>query len=693
VIWIRRTIVLLPLALLVYFGIAFVTVRFTPPKKINQLTIGSTGEAKVLNPILYTTTSDGEVCSMVFRGLVKYDENINLVPDLAESWTITQTSTLFFGSEVDAGRASELINEQRTAWEKWSLESVRREGPRVVLRFGRAGTTYEEWLLPVLAPVKPLNVSFVRVSLKPNQTLDGETLTSALLLKRLSDVPSHYTFVNTSLEFDLVVAGETTTLVDRLKALLGTGKDGARGGCEVAEEFPVLNEPEIVFQVRQGVKWHDGQLFSARDVEFTYRMLMDEEIASPRRSDYELVRAVEVPDDHTLRVVYRKPYAPCLGSWGMGMLPRHILEGKNSKWWAENFDRRPVGVGAYQFDEWAPSQYIRLKRFDDYWEGRPHLDFVTIRIVPDMVAVRLLFESGELDYWGVDPHANKKFIDDPRYDVFRRTSQSYNYIGWNLRRPIFQDARVRRALAHAVNVPQMIEYIMYGQGEQSTGPFPPSMWYANPEVKPLVYDPAKAAALLEEAGWRRGSDGWLEKDGKKFEFTLITNHPNEIRKDIATLVQSDLKKLGIKVEVQLYEWATFIAQYINKHEFDAMVLGWALGFDYDQYQLWHSSQTGPGMLNHCNYVNKDVDRLMERARGEFDEGRARVDLWEMHRKIYDDQPYLFLFVPMSTAVMRKGEFRVKRPDGKGGWIDEAVRGTPVGFRVYQDWWYRVERQP
>jgi ABC-type transport system substrate-binding protein len=253
---------------------------------------------------------------------------------------------------------------------------------------------------------------------------------------------------------------------------------------------------------------------------------------------------------------------------------------------------------------------------------------------------------------------------------------------------MFQDAKVRRALAHAVNVPQMIEYILYGQGTQCTGIFPPQMWFANRSIKPYEYDPVKAKTLLAEAGWKPGPDGVLQKDGKKFEFTLITNHPNEIRKDIATLVQSDLKKIGIKVDVQLYEWAVFIAQYINKQDFDACVLGWSLSLDYDQYQLWHSSQAAGERLNFVSYKSKEVDRLLVLARSEFDEEKAKKYCHDLQRIIYEDQPYLFLDVPKSTGAMHRGSFRVKRPDGKGGWIDEPIRSTKLGFRMYQDWWYR-----
>lgn len=665
-----------------------------PPQKLNQLTIGSIGEAKILNPILSTTTADSEVTELIFHGLVRYDENISYVPDLAESWEIAQTSTIFFGSEAAADEAMQLLAGHRADWSKWGLVDAKRDGTRLVLRLSQAGTAFEEKVLPLVAGAKPLPVAFVRININEGAKLDGQPLTSRGVLDRLHEPAVLARFVNTSSEFDLVVAGDTADLVARISKMLRSdaGKE-ALGSCAVAESFPILNEPEILFRIRRGVRWHDGKPFTAGDVEFTYRMIMDEEIASPRRADYELVRNVEVTGDDTVRIVYRKPYAPCLGSWAMGMLPRHILEGHKSAWWAANFNRSPVGTGPFKFDRWVSNQYIRLCRNDDYWEGKPHLDYITIRTIPDMVALRLLFESGEIDFWGVDPHANKKFLEDPGFDVFQRPSPSYNYIGWNLKRPVFQDVRVRQALAHAVNVPDMIKYIMYGQGEPSTGPFPPQMWFANPNVTPFAYDPAKAEAMLDEAGWKRGPDGIRQKNGQKFEFTLITNHPNEIRKDIATLVQSDLKKIGIKVDVQLYEWAVFISEYINKQDFDAMVLGWSLGYDYDQYQLWHSSQTKPGMLNHCSYVNKEVDRWLGQARSEFDQDKAREVLWKLHRQIYEDQPYLFLFVPMSTGAMRKGVFRVRRPDGKGGWIDEEVRSTKLGFRVYQDWWYRVGREP
>ncbi|NQU10182.1 hypothetical protein HQ590_05300 [bacterium] len=690
-IWLRRLIIGVPFALLAFFALAFISVRLTPPRALNQLTIGVIGEAKILNPLLATTTADSEVLDLVFNGLIRYSEDIEIEPDLAERWEITQTSTLFFPSPAAATGALARIESARGQWPAWHLTAARQDGTRVVLRLSEAGTSFTDSLRRVLGDAEAQPVAFVRVRLDDDVKLADQPATASSLvaalepaIRRRPDLADRYhsAFINFSQEFDLVVAGDAQPFVELVQQRV----PGAT--VAVAETFPMLNEPEILFELRRGVRWHDGKPFSAGDVEFTYQALMDETVASPRRSDYELVRFLTVLDDHRLRVVYRQPYAPCLLSWGIGMLPRHLLAGKPTSWWAAHFNRSPVGTGPFRFDAWLSNQYIRLRRNDDYHEGRPSLEFVTIRVIPDLVALRLLFETGETDFWGVQAHAIKSFLDNPRYDIFSVEAPAFEYIGWNLRRPLFQDVRVRRALAHAVNVKQMIDYIHYGQGVQSTGPFPPQMWYFNPHVPPYVYDPAKAKALLAEAGWRPGSDGILQKDGQRFAFTLITNHPNEVRKDIATLAQSDLKKIGIEVEVQLYEWAVFISEHINKLDFDATVLGWSLSYDYDQYQLWHSSQAKPERLNHCSYQNPEVDRLLELARGEFDQDKARDYLWRLQQIIYEDQPYLFTMVPRSTGAMHAGEFRVRRPDGAGGWIEEPVRGTKRGFRVYQAWWYR-----
>ncbi|MEX1119990.1 MAG: ABC transporter substrate-binding protein, partial [Terrimicrobiaceae bacterium] len=172
-------------------------------------------------------------------------------------------------------------------------------------------------------------------------------------------------------------------------------------------------------------------------------------------------------------------------------------------------------------------------------------------------------------------------------------------------------------------------------------------------------------------------------------FTLITNNGNEIRRDIATLVQDNLRQIGIEVKIEMYEWAVFLRNFINKGEFDAMVLGWALGPDYDQYQIWHSSQANPEQLNVVGYNNPKVDRLLEQIRQEYQRTKIVSMAGKMQEIIYRQQPYLFLYVPESTSVVWKDSFRIRRPVD-GGWVDTPIEMTKAGWSYFSDWFYRPE---
>jgi ABC-type transport system substrate-binding protein len=310
--------------------------------------------------------------------------------------------------------------------------------------------------------------------------------------------------------------------------------------------------------------------------------------------------------------------------------------------------------------------------------------------MPDQLTLRLAFETRQIDFWSAEPWTVNAFVNDARFDVFTSPTSSYTYIGWNLKRPLFQDSRVRRALAHAVDVPSMVRYILYGHGLQSTGIFTPQMWFFDPSVKPFPHDPEAARALLAEAGWHPGPDGILQKDGQRFSFTLMTNNGNEVRRDIATLAQDGLRALGIEVKVELYEWSVFLKNHVNKGDFDAIVLGWSLGNGYDQYQIWHSSQANPEQLNVVGYRSPEADRLLEDIRQEYDRDRIISLAGRLQSTIYANQPYHFRYVPEGTSVMWRNAYRIRRPDGAGGWIDEPVAMTKAGWAFWSDWFYRPE---
>jgi ABC-type transport system substrate-binding protein len=293
----------------------------------------------------------------------------------------------------------------------------------------------------------------------------------------------------------------------------------------------------------------------------------------------------------------------------------------------------------------------------------------------------------------VQPHQAARYREDPRYQAFSAVGFGYSYLGYNLRNPLFQDVLVRRALGMAVDVDQIIRYVLYGEGERVTGPYAVTTDWYDRSVAPLPYDPAGAEALLAQRGWRRGPDGILAKDGKRFAFTLITNNGNAQRKAIAAIAQDAWRKIGIDCQVQLFEWAVFLKDFVDTGRFDAVVLGWSTGIDPDQFQLWHSSQIGARKLNFTAYRSAEVDRLTEALRLEYDRDRQVALAHELHRVIARDQPYTFLFAGKGTTVVDRKIAMVERgPDGSERIV--PLRPSPTGQLLY--WfnkWRKLERAP
>jgi ABC-type transport system substrate-binding protein len=597
----------LPVALLLLFGLSYWNASRLSADKKNEMSLGLLGEPSTLNPIQQADSASSQVTGSIFNALLKYSPDLEIIGDLAKSWTLHQTTTFVFRDAPTAEAAAELLQNAKKDWPVWSLENVSTIGRELILQLREPG----------LDASKKIRSLFEATTLAPLANLRIETKNNArelLPALRQSLPPDSILreWVESGAAFEITA---DPALKPQIESWLA-----ANGGGSVTVGDPVdfLAEPEVVFSLRDDVRWHDGAAFTSRDAAFTYAAIMDDATASPRKPDFDLILRVETPDERTFRVIYRKPYSPALESWMIPLLPAHLLEGKPQDWWVKHFNRTPIGTGAFKFAEWRTNEFLRVERNPDSSDAPgPWLDGIVYRFMPDQLTLRLAFETHQVDFWGAEPWTVTAFVGDPRFDVFTSPTSSYTYIGWNLKRPLFQDPLVRRALAHAVDVPSMVRYILYGHGLQSTGIFTPQMWFFDPSITPLAHDLEKARQLLAEAGWKPGTDGILQKNGERFSFTLITNNGNEVRRDIATLAQDGLKKLGIEVKVELYEWAVFLKNHINKGDYDAMVLGWSLGNSYDQFQIWHSSQANPEQLNVVGYKNPKADRLLDEIRQEY----------------------------------------------------------------------------
>lgn len=440
---------------------------------------------------------------------------------------------------------------------------------------------------------------------------------------------------------------------------------------DLAESWDISPDGlKITFHLRERVKWHDGTEFTSDDVLFTYRTVTNPNIPTPYSSIYGPVEKVEALDKYTVRITYKEPYAPALESWGMGIIPKHYLQGHDIT--SPEINRNPIGTGPYKLKEWVTGQKIALEAFDDYFEKRPNIDKFIARIIPDTATMFLELKFGGIDFMGLTPpqyklQANTEIF-KKYFQKFRYPSFGYTYLGYNLLNPLFSDKRVRQAITYAINKKEIIAGVLLGFGAPCTGPFPPESWAYNPEAKDYEYNPEKAIQLLSEAGWKKNSEGLLQKNGKPFSFTVLVNQGNEARLKTAQIIKEQLKKLGIDMNIKVLEWQAMLHEFIHKKRFEAVIMGWGLSRDPDIYDIWHSSKTKEGEFNFISYKNEEVDRLLIQGRQTFDIGKRKKIYYKIHDILAEEQPTTFLYVPDALPVLHK-RFKGVEKAPLGIWYD------------------------
>ena len=705
----KRWLLLAPLLLIIfllqsYFWVPTYEKQATGnPKRLVTYIEGSIGDAKTLNPILNADSASSTIVGHVFEGLLDLDENLNLRGRLARDWSITEKAYLLVnpynrfpdGQEVTGVR---LLGRLQTKLERGGFADV-------------AGQIRQIQLLPSEKVTRTVMI----------QGKDPEGKPTRLEMSLRVDIPERIVFSLQHVDQDFFtrlvpVIGDRylenfpyEQFVEMPKGI--NDEQQATIRRQLPDLLPVAeHNPEIVFHLRRGVRFHDGHEFDAGDVQFTYEAIMNPKNLSPRTSDFDPIKNVEVLDPFIVKVVYKRLFSPAINAWTMGILPEHLLNDyamqqemedrdlseaarENFGMRDSRFNRHPVGSGAFRFVEWQSDEFIHLSRFEDYWEGPPEYHDYYMRIIPDLFTQEVEFHAGAVDYYGAQPHQVARYREDEQYQNFSSLGFGYTYIGYNNRRPLLKDPKVRRALGMAINVGDFIKYLLYGEGEQITGPYPKNTQWYDSSVKPLPYDPDGARGILEDLGWRMNADGWLEKDGKIFEFNLITNNGNPIRKNVMTIAQNAWKKIGVKCNTQVFEWAIFLKDFVNTGQFDAVVLGWSMGPDPDLYQLWHSSQAGPQQLNFVGYDNPKADDLIVRIRQEYDVERQRNLAHQLHRQIHEDQPYTFLYAPLGTRVLDK-KIVLVHPEEDGKERYEKIYPTKTGnIEYYFNKWRKLEFTP
>ena len=427
---------------------------------------------------------------------------------------------------------------------------------------------------------------------------------------------------------------------------------------DLAERWEISEDGLVItFYLRKNVKWHDGMPFTAEDVRFTFEKILDPAVGCPYISGYIDIEGIDIPDPHTIRFRYRHPFAPALLKLGMGVIPKHLFAEVDDIR-RSRYARHPVGTGPYRFSRWESGRYIVLEANPDYYEHVPGIKRYVFRVIPDQSVQFMELVSGGIDSIPLNPYQfvyrseTREFRKNIR--KYRYLSHSYTYVGYNMRDPLFMDKRVRKALSYGIDRKKIIDAVLLGLGESCTGPFLKDTAYYDGSVPGYDHDPGKARRLLREAGWTdTDGDGIIEKDGRDFVVRISTNQGNQVREDVATVIQGQWAALGIKTDIQVVAWAAFLDQFIKKKNFQAVILGWTIPVDPDAYAVWHTDSTGEGGLNFVHYSDETVDRLIERGRREFDPARRAEIYRKIHRRLFEDAPYTFLFFPYDMPAVEK----------------------------------------
>ena len=707
----KRILIVLPLFLI---GVLIQSVFWVPsydkqatgnPGRLVKFIETSSGDADVLNPILSADSSSSTIISKVFDGLLDLDDQLNLRPRLAESWVQYEEAYLTLPPDPQTNLPSRpgnwisYIQSKMKVSPKWknNIQAI-----EVVPASSRMGS--------VQSPVLDEEGKVVKENGRPKmQTLEYTLRQPPRLKFKLKKVDQYF--------FDPLIAVLGKEYVSRFPYERFISSKNPAQHSLLKNHYPEIlivmeHNPVLIFKLRTDVRFHDGHEFDSGDVLFTYKAIMDPRNASPRMSDYEPVKSAKVLGKHKIKFIYKRLFSPAINAWMMGVLPEHLLntealhrEARDKNLSEEriksfnvrdsDFNRNPIGTGPFIFKEWKGDQFVRLIRNSNYWEGPPEYGEYVMRIITEPLTQEMEFYSGAVDDYRVLPHQVARLRTDQKYQSFSAVGFSYSYIGYNMRKPLFQSAEVRRALGMAIDVDQIIKYVLYNEGERVTGPYAKITDWYDQDVPPIPYDPEGALRILNKLGWKKNEDGILEKDGKLFEFNLITNHGNPIRKNIMSIVQNYWRKIGVKCNTQVFEWAVFLKDFVNSLKFDALVLGWSLGsgVDPDQFQLWHSSQAGPKQLNFVGYKNPEADRLIVAIRQEYDKAKQIQMTRKLHRLIASDQPYTFLFVSKATRLLDKKIVIVERqPDDSEKYVKiYPVKGGDIKY--YFNKWRKLDFVP
>ncbi len=431
---------------------------------------------------------------------------------------------------------------------------------------------------------------------------------------------------------------------------------------DLAQSYEFKTDTKLIIKLKKNVLWHDKKKFTAEDVIFTYKTIKNPKVYTSILSNYKEVKSVKALDKYTIEIIYKKPYFKALIPWMIGILPKHILKNEKNIM-TSSFNKNPIGTGSYKLNNFKNSSDIRLIANEDYFEGKPKIDQINYKFLPDPTTSFLMLKQKQLDIGSLTPlqidrQIDKKFKND--YKIIEQASFSYDYLGFNLRNKKFKDIRIRQALSLGINRQEIVDILYFGHGKVSNGPFLPGSYAYNEKVELIKPNLKKAMQLLKDAGFNNNNP---------FSFEIVTNTGNEIRIKAAEILQYQLAKIGVKVKIRVMEWQAFLNTVVHPRKFETILLGWGLTLMPDAYPLWHSKSDRLGGFNLVGYKNNKVDKLIEKGSSTINQSKLSNIYKIIFKKISYDTPYLFLYIPNKITVVNSNIKNIE-PSFLGIWHNQ-----------------------
>lgn len=435
---------------------------------------------------------------------------------------------------------------------------------------------------------------------------------------------------------------------------------------------------EITFRLRPHLVWSDGAPLTSDDVVFSFNAVNNPKNNEYSRTGFDLITRVSRIDTLSMKVTLQKPYGPFydtfFSSGNLPLLPKHLL-GNLSDINSAPYNALPIGAGPFKYVSWKRNEAVTMVANDKYFRGRPKVDKIIYKIIPDWNTVQTQVKTGEIDLALLIPsHIADRTADTPGYKLLGQPSGLRYQMELNVSRKILADVRVRQALRLATDRKALLQKVENGHGyldESVIGPLSPNALV----IPPLPYDQARAAALLDQAGWKLGSDGIRVKDGVPLALEISTITGSPARDNWALLIQTWWKQAGVKVSIKHYPPSVLFGPYsaggiFSTGKYDIGMSGQGYGYAGDLSAILACNQFPPGGFNTTHFCNQKLDSLMTAFNGTYEPAEAKRISGDVQRIIADDVPIVVLFIPQDNYVYNtdlKGFTPVANLDGAFRW--------------------------